>query len=138
MRTRLLPAALLFLALAPAVSRADDAKDEAKLKERLDKLERENEKLRAELAKANEDTRKLFDAATKAEKAAGFDFRRPTAVAAPALPATSPPTGQPASRHSLLRLKGAELELNVSFGPPRAVRSYRVYDANCDVTRKAR
>jgi hypothetical protein len=138
MRTRLLLAALLFLAVSPAVARAaDDAKDEAKLKERLEKLEKENEKLRSELAKAKEDTKKLFDDATKAEKAAGFDFRRPTAVASPSLPAETPPVGT-ASKHSLLRLKEAELEMGVTFGPARAVRSYRVYDASCDVVRRGR
>ena len=138
MNTRLLLAALLFLAGAPVVARADDAKDEAKLKERLDDLEKENDKLRSELAKANQDTKKLFDQATKAEKAAGLDFRRPTAVASPSFPAASPPVSQPAAKHANLRLKEAELEMNVSFPPPRAVRSWRVYDAQCDVTRKGR
>jgi hypothetical protein len=137
-RLRPLLPALLFLAVAPAVARADDAKNEAKLKARLESLEKDNEKLRSELEKANGDTKKLFDEATKAEKAAGLEFKKPTAVASPAFPAASPPVGQAASKHANLRLQSAELVMNVSFAAPRTVRSWRVYDTSCDVTRKGR
>lgn len=130
----------VFLAVlaAPSVALAADGKDEAELERRLEKLEEENAKLKAELAEAKADTRKLFDAATKAEKSAGLDFRRPTAVVVQSAPAGVPPVGQPAAKHAGLRLAHAELTLDISFGPPRSVRTWRVHDSNCDVTKKNR
>lgn len=128
---------LLLLALAaPAVALAAD--DDAALKARLEKLEEENAKLKAELAKANADTKRLFDAATKAEKSAGIEFRKPTAVVAAASPAGVPPVSQPATKHANARFDEAELDLNVSFGPARTIRTWRVHDAMCDVTKKNR
>lgn len=139
MRTRLLLAALLTCLLVPAVALAgDDGKDEAKLKERLEKLEKENEKLRDELAKHKADTKKVFDDATRAEKTAALDFRRPTAVAATSTAATVPPIRQPATKHAGVRLKSAELELKIAFRQHRMVGAWRVHDATCDVTKKGR
>ena len=128
---------LLAALSAPALAIAEE-KDDAALQKRLDQLEKENEKLTSELAKANADTKKLFDAASKAEKGAGLDFRRPTAVAASASPAGVPPVSQPATKHANVRFDEAELDMTVSFGPARNVRTWRVYDANCDVTKKGR
>lgn len=133
-RSFLLVAALAF----PAIAEAADPQDDAALKKRLDQLEDENAKLKEQLAKANADTKKLFDAATKAEKSAGIDFRRPTAVAAQASPAGVPPVSQPPSKHATARFDHADLELSASFGPARNVRTWRVHDAICDVTKKNR
>jgi len=129
---------LVLLAALALPSAALAADDEAKLKKRLDTLERENAKLKEELAKANADTKKLFDAATKAEKAAGLDFRKPTAVAAQASPAGVPPVSMPATKHANVRFDEAELDMTIAFSAPRAVRTWRVHDAHCDVTKKGR
>lgn len=138
MSARFLPAVLLAAVLTlPALAAAAEP-DDAALKKRLDTLEQENAKLKSELAKAKADTKKLFDAATNAEKAAGLSFRRPTAVAAQASPATVPPVGQPATKHAGARFDEAELEMNVSFGAARNVRTWRVHDAICDVTKRNR
>lgn len=136
MRAR--PFRWLLLAALSVPAAANAADDDAALEKRLDRLEDENEKLKKELQKANADTKKLFDAATKAEKSAGIDFRRPTAVAAQASPAGVPPVSQPATKHAGSRLDHAELEMNVSFGPARTIRNWRVHDATCDVTKKNR
>lgn len=129
---------LLVAALVlPTVAHSAE-KDEAALKKRLDQLEEDNAKLKAQLAKANADTKKLFDASTKAEKSAGLDFRRPTAVAAQSAPAGVPPVSQAPTRHATVRFQHAELDMNVSFAPSRSIRTWRVHDAVCDVTKKSR
>lgn len=130
---------LLVAALVlPTAARAAEKKDDAALKKRLDQLEEENAKLKEQLAKANADTRKLFDAATKAEKSAGIDFRRPSAVAAQSSPAGVPPVSQPPAKHATARFDRADLEMSASFGPARNIRTWRVHDAICDVTKKNR
>lgn len=128
--------AVLLLAVPPGASAAE--KDEAELKQKLKKLEKENDELRGKLSKAKQDTKKLFDDATRAEKAAGIEFRRPTAVVAGSTAATTPPVSQPPSKHGYVRFDEAELELKVSFAPARSVRTMRVHDATCDVTKRNR
>lgn len=137
MKLRAWVGAVAVLVVVPLCASAAE-KDEAELKERLNKLEKENDELRDKLSKANQQTKKLFDEATRAEKAAGIEFRRPTAVVSQSTAATTPPVAAPLSKHGYVRFSEAELELNVSFAASRPVRTMRVHDAVCEVTKRNR
>lgn len=114
------------------------AADDAKLEKRLEQLEKQNAELKEKLSKAQQDTQRLFDDATRAERAAGLSFNRATAVASQSAPAGVPPVDKPPAQHARSRLSKAELTLNASFNGARTSGSWRIYNANCAVSKKNR
>ena len=124
----------LALCLAPSAFAADN---DAKLQQKLERLEKENAELKQKLEKARQDTDKLFNDATEAERGAGLIFRqKPAMVLSPNAPATTPPVGAPPTKHGFSRLEKAELTLTVSFAAPRNQGRWRVHDMNCNVSKK--
>ena len=101
-------------------------------KVRLERAEKENEKLKEQLGKQKAEAEAAFKAATDAENAAGLRGLSCQGVASTAAPANYPATG---AIHVKLRLKRGTWVNRVSFAAPNAVKSFRVHAGTCQVTK---
>lgn len=119
--------ALAAVLLVPSLSVA--AEDP---KVRLERAEKENEKLKEQLGKGKAEAEAAFKAATDAENAAGLRGLSCHAVSSASAPANYPVTGV---IHVKLRLKRGTWVNRPSFAAPNAVKSFRVHAGTCQVTK---
>lgn len=123
---KLVVALAVMLAVPSLCFAAEDPKD------RLERAEKENEKLKEQLRKQKAEAEAAFKAATDAENAAGLRGLSCTGAASASAPASYPATG---AIHVKLRLKRGTWVNRVTFAAPNAVKSFRVHAGTCQVTK---